>query len=397
MTHKLADVVKANANLKRQEASGGAAHIISQFADLLQYHVSTFIDNEIPGLPQATVRSGSRPLKSLKQRLRGKEGRIRGNLMGKRVDFSARTVITPDPNLSIDEVGVPRSIALNMTYPEIVTPFNIDRMYELIRNGPNEHPGAKYIIRDDGQRLDLRFIRKPSDLHLEYGYKVERHIQDGDVIIFNRQPSLHKMSMMGHKIRIMPFSTFRLNLSCTTPYNADFDGDEMNMHVPQTFGKGFRSPLCCLTCFSLPFYAGAKAECLELMMVPRQIVTAQSNRPVIGLVQDALLGCSILTLRDTFLEKDMVMNILMWLDNFDGKIPVPAILKPKQLWTGKQIFSLVLPNNINLIRFSNTHPDEPEPIPEMTPNDTRVLIEQGELLSGTLDKKTNGTSGGMDC
>ncbi len=133
------------------------------------------------------------------------------------------------------------------------------------------------------------------------------------------------------------------------------------------------------------------------MMVPRQIVTAQSNRPVIGLVQDALLGCSILTLRDTFLEKDMVMNILMWLDNFDGKIPVPAILKPKQLWTGKQIFSLVLPNNINLIRFSNTHPDEPEPIPEMTPNDTRVLIEQGELLSGTLDKKTNGTSGGMDC
>jgi len=242
LTHKLADVVKANANLKRQEASGGAAHIISQFADLLQYHVSTFIDNEIPGLPQATVRSGSRPLKSLKQRLRGKEGRIRGNLMGKRVDFSARTVITPDPNLSIDQVGVPRSIALNMTYPEIVTPFNIDRMYELIRNGPNEHPGAKYIIRDDGQRLDLRFIRKPSDLHLEYGYKVERHIQDGDVIIFNRQPSLHKMSMMGHKIRIMPFSTFRLNLSCTTPYNADFDGDEMNMHVPQTFGKGFRCP-----------------------------------------------------------------------------------------------------------------------------------------------------------
>jgi DNA-directed RNA polymerase II subunit RPB1 len=107
-------------------------------------------------------------------------------------------------------------------------------MQELIRNGPTEHPGAKYIIRDDGQRLDLRFVKKSSDTHLEFGYKVERHLQDGDFVIFNRQPSLHKMSMMGHRIRIMPYSTFRLNLSVTTPYNADFDGDEMNMHVPQT-------------------------------------------------------------------------------------------------------------------------------------------------------------------
>ena len=129
--------------------------------------------------------------------------------MGKRVDFSARTVITPDPNISIDEVGVPRSIALNLTYPEIVTPFNIERMYELIRNGPNELPGARYIIRDDGQRIDLRYGRPSADINLQYGYKVERHIQDGDIIIFNRQPSLHKMSMMGHRVKIMPYSTFR--------------------------------------------------------------------------------------------------------------------------------------------------------------------------------------------
>eukprot|EP01087_Luapelamoeba_hula_P008948 TRINITY_DN2277_c0_g1_i2.p1 TRINITY_DN2277_c0_g1~~TRINITY_DN2277_c0_g1_i2.p1 ORF type:complete len:1803 (+),score=263.71 TRINITY_DN2277_c0_g1_i2:156-5564(+) len=371
LTHKLADIVKANANLKRQETSGAAEHVISQFTDLLQYHIATFIDNEVPGQPQATVRGG-RALKSIKQRLRGKEGRIRGNLMGKRVDFSARTVITPDPNLSIDEVGMPRSMALNLTYPEIVTPFNIERMYELIKNGPNEHPGAKYIIRDDGERHDLRFLRKPSDHHLEYGYKVERHVQDGDVIIFNRQPSLHKMSMMGHKIRIMPYSTFRLNLCCTTPYNADFDGDEMNMHVPQTFG--------------------ARAEVLELMMVPKQIVTAQANRPVLGLVQDALLGCSILTQRDTFIEKDVVMNILMWLDNWDGKIPKPAILKPRELWTGKQMFSLILPKKINLVRFASTHPDEEHT--DMSPGDTKVLIEQGELLSGILDKKTNGNTGG---
>lgn len=135
--------------------------------------------------------------------------------MGKRVDFSARSVITPDPNLGIDQLGVPRTIAMNMTYPEIVTRFNIARMRQLVLNGPNIHPGAKTIIRDDGRQIDLRYIKKNSDLHLEIGYKVERHIVDGDPIIFNRQPSLHKMSMMGHKVRVFPWSTFRLNLSCT--------------------------------------------------------------------------------------------------------------------------------------------------------------------------------------
>ena len=146
---------------------------------------------------------------------------------------AAGQVITADPNLSIDEVGVPRSIANNLTYPEIVTPFNREQMQELVRNGPNEHPGAKYVIRNDGQRFDLRFVQQREGMPLDYGYKVERHLQDGDPIIFNRQPSLHKMSIMGHRVRIMPFSTFRLNLSCTSPYNADFDGDEMNLHVPQ--------------------------------------------------------------------------------------------------------------------------------------------------------------------
>jgi DNA-directed RNA polymerase II subunit RPB1 len=135
-------------------------------------------------------------------------------LMGKRVDFSARSVITPDPNLGIDQLGVPRSIALNMTFPETVTRFNMAKMKELVKNGPNVHPGAKVIIRDDGRKIDLRYIKKTSDLHLAVGYKVERHIVDGDPVIFNRQPSLHKMSMMGHKVRVFPWSTFRLNLSC---------------------------------------------------------------------------------------------------------------------------------------------------------------------------------------
>eukprot|EP01113_Clastostelium_recurvatum_P019728 TRINITY_DN2328_c0_g1_i3.p1 TRINITY_DN2328_c0_g1~~TRINITY_DN2328_c0_g1_i3.p1 ORF type:complete len:1809 (+),score=540.19 TRINITY_DN2328_c0_g1_i3:155-5581(+) len=371
LTHKLADIIKANNNLRRQEQNGAPAHIINEFAQLVQFHVATYVDNEIPGQPMATQRGG-RPLKSIRQRLKGKEGRLRGNLMGKRVDFSARTVITADPNLSIDQVGVPRSIALNLTYPEIVTPFNIDRMRELIRNGPTEHPGARYIIREDGSRLDLRFIKKPSDTNLEFGYKVERHIQDGDVIIFNRQPSLHKMSMMGHRVKVMPYSTFRLNLSVTTPYNADFDGDEMNMHVPQT-------PETC-------------AEVSEIMMVPRQIVSPQGNRPVMGIVQDSLLGSRLFTKRDTFMDREFVMNNVMWTSNFDGRLPNPAILKPKKLWTGKQIFSLIIPP-VNLVRFTSTHPDG-EKNPDISPGDTKVIIEHGELLAGIVCKRTLGNSQG---
>ena len=234
LTYKLADIVKINQQLRRHEQQGAAEPILQDYSDLLQYHVATLMDNELSGQPQSLQRSG-KPIKSIRQRLVGKAGRVRGNLMGKRVDFSARSVITPDPNLGIDQLGVPRTIAMNMTIPEIVTPYNIDKMRRLVRNGPSVHPGAKNIIRDDGKLVDLRFVRKSSDLHLEVGYRVERHIDNNDPVVFNRQPSLHKMSMMGHRIKVMPWSTFRLNLSCTSPYNADFDGDEMNLHVPQCF------------------------------------------------------------------------------------------------------------------------------------------------------------------
>ncbi|XP_004512182.1 DNA-directed RNA polymerase II subunit RPB1 [Cicer arietinum] len=374
LTHQLAMIIRHNENLKRQERNGSPAHIISEFAQLLQFHIATYFDNELPGLPRATQRSG-RPIKSICSRLKAKEGRIRGNLMGKRVDFSARTVITPDPTINIDQLGVPWSIALNLTYPETVTPYNIERLKELVEYGPHPPPGktgAKYIIRDDGQRLDLRYLKKSSDHHLELGYKVERHLNDGDFVLFNRQPSLHKMSIMGHRIKIMPYSTFRLNLSVTSPYNADFDGDEMNMHVPQSFET--------------------RAEVLELMMVPKCIVSPQSNRPVMGIVQDSLLGCRKITKRDTFISKDVFMNILMWWEDFDGKVPTPTILKPEPMWTGKQVFNLIIPKQINLIRYSSWH-NENEKGP-ITPGDTMVRIEKGELLTGTLCKKTLGTSTG---
>ncbi|KAG7162943.1 DNA-directed RNA polymerase II subunit RPB1-like 12 [Homarus americanus] len=358
LTHKLADIIKSNNELIRNEQSGAAAHVIAENIKSLQFHVATMTDNDMPGMPRALQKSG-RPLKALKSRLKGKEGRIRGNLMGKRVDFSARTVITADPNLRIDQVGVPRSIAQNLTYPEIVTPFNITKMMELVKRGNNQYPGAKYIMRDNGARIDLRYHPKPSDLHLQCGYKVERHITDGDLIIFNRQPTLHKMSMMGHKVKVLPWSTFRMNLSVTSPYNADFDGDEMNLHVPQSMET--------------------RAEIENLHLTPRMVVTPQSNRPVMGIVQDTLTAVRKMTKRDVFLDKisdidvsylleidiaDMsylleigdvssslqaeMMNLLMFLPIWDGRMPHPAILKPKPLWTGKQLFSLIIPGNLNL-------------------------------------------------
>lgn len=375
ITYVLAQIVKVNNSLARQEAAGTAAHQTEDLADLLQFHVATMIDNELPGQPRAEQKSG-RPIKSLRQRLKGKEGRIRGNLMGKRVDFSARTVITPDPNLSVDQVGVPRSVALNLTFPEVVTQFNSTQMLELINNGPLVHPGARFVVRDDGMRFDLRYT-KPDDIHLALGYTVERHLQDGDVVLFNRQPSLHKMSMMGHRVKIMPYSTFRLNLSVTTPYNADFDGDEMNLHAPQSL----------LT----------KAELLELMMVPKNIVSPQSNRPVIGIVQDTLLGSFKMTRRDTFIERDVMMNCMMMLKTLEFKMPQPAILKPKPLWTGKQLFSMFLPL-VNLVRTASFVEEDREKKEDsdefISPEDSKVIIQKGELISGICDRTTLGTGGG---
>jgi len=368
LTNKLMEIVKFNRILAHQDKNGAPQHIINEHTKLLQYHITTYFDNTVAGQPRSTLRSG-KPVKSISERLKGKQGRIRGNLMGKRVDFSARSVITPDPNLQLDELGVPRSVALSMTYPEMVTPYNIARLQQLVNNGP--HPpegetGAKYIIREDGQRIDLRFL-KQSDKHLEIGYKVERHMMNGELVIFNRQPSLHKMSMMGHRVRILPYSTFRLNLSVTPPYNADFDGDEMNMHLPQTFE--------------------VKAEIQELMMVPKMIVSPQANKPVMSIVQDTLLGCRQITQRDTFIEKDVFMNLLMWLENWDGKVPAPAIIKPRPLWTGKQVFDLFLPD-INLEKKSGWHKDGEKK--DFSVGDTQVRIEKGKLLCGTLCKKSLG-------
>ena len=372
LTFQLTNIVKANTVLEDAIVKGHPRLVIADLEALLQARITSFFDNERDDNPRETQKTG-RPLKTLRQRLRGKEGRIRGNLMGKRVDFSARTVITADPNLSIDQVGVPRSVALILTVPVTVTPFNIHELRQLVANGPLEWPGAMYIIRADQSRIDLRYVRSKNDIVLEYGWTVERHLRDDDIVLFNRQPSLHKMSIMGHRAKILDWSTFRLNLSVTTPYNADFDGDEMNLHVPQSIT--------------------ARADADNLMMVPRNIITPQNNRNVMGIVQDALLGVRFMTLRDVFIEKADFLCAMMWISTWDGFVPAPAIIKPRPLWTGKQLFSMICPK-INYRGKSKNHKDDPKIKDPFNYMDSEVLIHNGTLLTGIVDKNIVGTSGG---
>jgi DNA-directed RNA polymerase II subunit RPB1 len=194
--------------------------VVDEMTNVVQYHVATLVNNEIPGVAPSAQRSG-RPLKSIQKRLGGKEGRIRYNIQGKRVEFSARSVITPDPNLSVAELGVPMEIAMNLTYPERVTQYNRDKLYKLIQNGADKYPGAKTIVRQDGRMISLKHVNA-QEIVLYNGDVVNRHLLDNDIVLFNRQPTLHKMSMMGHRVKVLPYKTFRLNVLVTRPYNADF-------------------------------------------------------------------------------------------------------------------------------------------------------------------------------
>jgi DNA-directed RNA polymerase II subunit RPB1 len=372
LTYQLTNILKTNLTLENAIERGDNHLVIKDYEKLLQARVVSLFDNERDDNPREIQKTG-RPLKTIRQRLKGKEGRLRGNLMGKRVDFSARTVITADPNLSIDQVGVPRSVASILTVPVVVTPFNIHELKELVSRGPYNWPGAMYIIRGDGSRVNLARVRSKNDLVLEFGWTVERHLRDDDVVLFNRQPSLHKMSIMGHRAKVLDWSTFRLNLSVTTPYNADFDGDEMNLHVPQSIT--------------------ARADAEELIMVPRNIVTPQNNRNVMGIVQDALLGVTRMTKRDIFIEKDVFMNAMMWIPTWDGLLPTPAILKPRPLWTGKQLFSMICPK-VNYKGKSKNHVEDADISDPFNYLDSEVLIHSGYLLQGIVDKNIVGTSGG---
>ncbi len=371
LTHKLADIVRTNERLREHIASGAPNIIVEDLWELLQYHVTTYFDNEAPGVPPAKQRYG-RPLRTLAQRLKGKEGRFRGNLSGKRVDYSARSVISPDPYISLNDVGVPIEIAKVLTIPERVTSWNLENMRRLIINGPYTWPGANYVISPDGRRIDLRFVndRKALAETLTSGWIVERHLMDGDVVLFNRQPSLHRMSIMAHKVRVLPGKTFRLHLAVCPPYNADFDGDEMNLHVPQS--------------------EEARAEARTLMLVQEHILSPRYGGPIIGGLQDYISGSYILTSKATLLTEEEVIDLLA-AARYVGPLPEPAILSPKKLWTGKQLLSLFLPEDFNFRAHANVSAGNLRCDDEECFWDSYVVVKKGKLLFGVLDKKSIGS------
>jgi DNA-directed RNA polymerase subunit A' len=372
LTHKLVDIIRINQKLKEARESGVPMNIIQELHDLLQYHVTTYFDNEVSGIPPARHRSG-RALKTLTQRLKGKEGRFRGNLSGKRVDFSARTVISPDINLDINEVGIPIEIATRLTIPEKVTQWNLEEMKKLVENGPEKYPGALYIIRLDGRRVRLEFVadRKSLAESLQPGFIVERHIRDGDIVLFNRQPSLHRMSIMAHYVKVLPYKTFRLNPCVCPPYNADFDGDEMNLHVPQS--------------------EEARTEAKVLMQVQDQILSPRYGGPIIGAIRDLLSAAFLLTHSSTYLTKEEVGKLLV-ATGYEGPLPKPAIKKPKELWSGKQIFSLFLPKDFNFASKSNLCNvyDCQKCLKDKCPYDAFIVIKEGILEKGVIDKNSIG-------
>jgi DNA-directed RNA polymerase subunit A' len=368
LTHKLVDIVRVNEKLRTAIESGAPSSVVDQLWDLLQYHVATYFNNELPNLPPVKHRSG-RPLKTLAQRLKGKEGRFRGSLSGKRVDFSARTVISPDPNLSINEVGVPMDVARILTVPMQVTEWNMDLARQLVLNGPEVWPGANYVVYPDGRRVDLRYFRDRRELanKLAPGFIVERHLMNGDIVLFNRQPSLHRMSIMGHLVRVLPGRTFRLHLAVCPPYNADFDGDEMNLHVPQN--------------------EEARAETRTLMIVQNHIITPRYGGPIIGARQDYITGGYLLTRKDTFVNKELLMYLLA-AANYDGEIEEPAIMHPRELWTGKQVISMLLPKDLNWVQPTAIKESCKDPYNCYT--DEYIIIVNGYMATGVLDKKSIG-------
>lgn len=324
LTHKLFEIIKINKMLMtKMEAEGSKTNKsnIDELLNVLQYHIATLVDNQIPGVAPSAQRGG-RPLKSIQQRLGSKEGRIRYNLQGKRVEFSARSVITPDPNISIAELGVPIKIAMNLTVPERVTEYNRDKLYKLVQNGSAKYPGAKTLVRSDGRMISLAHVNT-KEIVLYNGDTVNRHLMDGDMVLFNRQPTLHRMSMMGHRVRVLPYNTFRLNVSVTAPYNADFDGDEMNAHIPQ-------SP-------------EATQELQDIAAVPFQMISPRHQKPVIKVVQDALLGTYRITKQGESFTRKEYMNFMMWNKRFDGKLPQPEMVDGAPKWTGQNVVSSLLP------------------------------------------------------
>ncbi|MEK6916982.1 MAG: DNA-directed RNA polymerase subunit A', partial [Nanoarchaeota archaeon] len=355
LTHKLGDVVRINQRLFENINAGAPEIIIEDLWDLLQYHITTFFDNNVAQLPPARHRSGQ-PLKTITERIKSKEGRIRHNLAGKRTNFSSRTVISPDSMIDLDEVGVPKVVAMKLSIPEKVTEWNKEYLKTYIKRGPSVYPGANYVIRPDGKKKKITEETKEQLIEeLDFGFEVERHLIDGDIAIFNRQPSLHRMSMMSHRIKVIPGLTFRLNPAVCAPYNADFDGDEMNLHIPQT--------------------EEARAEAEILMEVRTQLISPRYGLGIIACNHDSIGGNYMLTKYLSMSKQDAIQLLaLVGVEDFSS-------LPKKDVVSGKDVFSVIIPKDFNFIGKAR--------------DGTKVVIENGKLKEGFMDSANLGSGKGL--
>ena len=364
LTQIYINIIKTNNSLKEKlnSVEPVAVNVIEMWTSILQYSIAMIVNNKIKGADPMAQRSG-RPLQCISGRINSKNGRIRGNLMGKRVDFSARSVITGDPNLSIQQLGVPMKIAKNITKPVMVNDLNRDFLMKLIQNGPEEYPGAKILERKGGENISLRYVDRAS-IHLENGDIVHRHMMDGDAVLFNRQPSLHRMSMMCHIVKVMKIGdTFRMNVGVTKPYNADFDGDEMNMHMPQSIT--------------------AEVELKHLAAIPYQIISPGGNAPIIGIFQDSLLGSYRFTRKNIILTPREAMNLLMMFPN----VNVDALRKLGNKITSFDVLSQILPE------MTLKHKTKLFNEGEDTETSNNVLeIRNGKYIRGQIDKSVVGSA-----
>ncbi|TAQ83735.1 hypothetical protein B7494_g7938 [Chlorociboria aeruginascens] len=404
LTTKLADIVHISSLIRSALQKGQPVQTIMDQWEYLQLQIAMYVNSDVPGLQQQGY---GKPIRGFCQRLKGKQGRFRGNLSGKRVDFSGRTVISPDPNLSIEQVAIPMLVAKNLTYPERVQSQNIRKLRQCVDNGPSKHPGAVQIIKKDSDhKISLQFANKEKEANnLRFGDVVERHLEDGDIVLFNRQPSLHKLSIMSHYVKVRPWRTFRLNECVCTPYNADFDGDEMNLHVPQT--------------------EEARTEAINLMGVQHNLSTPKNGEPIISATQDFITAAYLLSSKESFFDRKTFTHLCMYMvdGNLHLDLPPPAIVKPQTLWTGKQIFSVLMrPNKeskvlVNLDarcrdykapgippknddsedgKKANGPKEAEDPKyrfkrPDMCEYDGWLVIRNSEVMCGRMDKTTIGS------
>jgi len=360
LTHIIINIIKANKMLQEKIEQNSASNVIDDWTTVLQYYIATLVDNKIPGVAAVAQRSG-RPLKAIKERLNGKSGRVRGNLMGKRVDFSARSVITPDPNLSISQLGVPLKVAKNLTKPIIVTSKNRNYLRKLILNGPDIHPGAKIYERKNGDCISLRYVDRES-INLELGDIVHRHILDGDAVLFNRQPTLHRMSMMCHIAKVMmKGDTFRMNVADTKPYNADFDGDEMNLHMPQD--------------------DESEIELKTLAAVKYQIISPANNKSIVGIFQDSLLSTYLFTRETINFNSRTAMNLMAHLRTIDlKKINFDELQR-----SSFSLLSQIIPNIT--LKYKTKQYNEKE---DYSKSNNVLEINKGTIKRGHIEKSILG-------